>query len=343
MSFAKGRRIGLLVLHQRIDSCAPCGAVVIEQPENSTQRGFILIIVIWMMAFLSLVAVAVTRSVQAHIRQTANHVQARNAELLADAGISLAMLDLVKAQGRGEGRASASAGKLRRFPIDGSTTQCALDDAVLSISVQDTGGLISLSTGSERLLQALFLGLGTTLDTARRAADTIIDFRDADELRRPSGAEKPEYATAGRTLGPKNEPFDAVEELHQVLGLDARLISTMKPYVTVHSGTAGLDPRVTSMALAELITQGAAQLPNTPLTTPRFGAAKAVLPSDFIIGSTQRGFNITVHAEISNTAVYVRDAVVDLSSVRDGLPTIKSWRRGRHLAPTPRSIALPSC
>lgn len=307
------------------------------------ERGFILIIVIWMLAFLSLAALAVTRSVQSHIRQTTNHVQSRNAELLADAGVSLAILDLVKSQGRGDGRAGAPAAKTRRFPIDGSTTQCQLDDAVLSISVQDTGGLISLSTGSERLFQALFLGLGATLDTARRVTDTLIDFRDADDLRRPSGAEKSDYATAGRTLGPKNEPFEAFEELHQVLGLDAKLISAMKPYVTVHSGTAGLDPRVTAAALAELVTLGAAQLPDTPLTTPRFGATNAVLPSDFVIGSTQRSFSISVHAEIPNSTVYARDAVVELLSARDALPAIKSWRRGMHLAPPTSSGALPSC
>ena len=47
----------------------------------------------------SLVVIGVTRSVQAHIRQAAHQAQSRNVELLADAGVTLAMLDLVKAQG----------------------------------------------------------------------------------------------------------------------------------------------------------------------------------------------------------------------------------------------------
>jgi type II secretory pathway component PulK len=320
------------------------GAVIVgKRAAEFRQNGFVLIIVIWVMAFLSLAAIAVTRSVQAHIRQAAHQLQSRSAELLADAGVTLAMLDLTKTQSRGDARTDVGTAKSRRFPIDGSPVQCALDGAVLTISVQDTGGRISLNTGSERLLQALFLGLGLPLDGARRAADVVMDFRDADDIRRPSGAEKPEYAAARRTLGAKNEPFDALEELHQVLGLDAPVISAMKPHVTVHSGTAGLDPRVTSTALAEIVVRGAALLPNAPLTTPSFGDQKATVPNEFAIGSPQRSFNITVSAEVPGGTVFVRDAVVELSQGRNASPNIKLWRRGPRPIGAPAATPPPNC
>jgi general secretion pathway protein K len=300
---------------------------VSERPAIRDQ-GFVLIIVIWLMAFFSLVAIAVTRSVQAHIRQTANQVQSRNAELLADAGVTLATLDLAKPKSRP-----------RRFPIDGSLVRCTLDDATLTISVQDAGGRISLNTGSDRLLQALLIGLGSTIETATRATDVIIDFRDSDDLKRLNGAEKPDYLAAGRTLGPKNEPFDTVEELHQVLGLDPQIISAIKPYVTVHSATAGLDTRVTSSALAALISRGAEKLPNPPTTD--LGAA---LPAEFMIGSPQRVYHISVQAEVPGSAVYVRDAIVELA-LGNGLPNMKSWKRGyRSTDPTVDSpTPLPNC
>jgi Type II secretion system (T2SS), protein K len=311
-------------LNRAGDQTDPHGFIVSKRT-TTQEQGFILIIVIWLMAFFSLVAITVTRSVQAHIRQTANHVQARHAELLADAGVTLATLDLTKAKIRP-----------RRFPSDGSPIRCTLDDATLTISVQDAGGRISLNTGSERLLQALFLGLGSTVETANRATDVIIDFRDSDDLRRVNGAEKPDYLATGRTLGPKNEPFDAVEELHQVLGLDAQLISAIKPHVTAHSVTAGLDPRVTSAALAGLISRGAEKLPN-PSTTD-LGAA---LPAEFMIGSPQRVYYITVQAEVPGSTVYVRDAIVELAP-GNGLPNIKSWKRGYRLnSVTPDSPTPP--
>jgi general secretion pathway protein K len=308
------------------------------------EQGFILIVVIWLMAFFSLVAIGVTRSVQAHIRQAAHQAQSRNVELLADAGVTLAMLDLVKAQGR--------TARPRRFPIDGTPLQCQLDDAVLTISVQDTGGRISLNTGSERLLQALFLGLGASTETARRATDVIIDFRDSDDLRRPDGAEKAEYKAAGRALGPKNEPFDALEELHQVLGLEPPIISAMKPHVTVHSGTAGLDPRVTAPGLSALLARGAEKLPQTPLAAT-LNLSGSGLPSEFVIGSPQRSFSIEVRAQamaavpgvaIPRGAIYVRDAVVEMPPGRDGMPNVKGWKRGNGTRPTITGAAeLPNC
>ena len=315
--------------------------MVTVRPADNQQQGFILIVVIWVMAMLSLAAVAVTRSVQAHIRHTAHQVNAQQSELAADAGVTLAMLELVKAQGRNDASATAA----RRWPIDGRAVACAVDaTTALTISVQDAGGRISLNTGSERLFQALFLGLGASADAARHAAAVLMDFRDADELRRPLGAEKPEYLAARRTLGPKNEPFDAVEELHQVLDVDARTISAMKPHITLNSGTAGLDPRVTSAALSELVARGASQLPNAPLTSPAFGDQKATLPAEFIIGSPQRSFHIVVSAEVVGGAVFVRDAVVELAPGRDSVPNIKSWRRGVRSLGTPGPAnALPPC
>jgi general secretion pathway protein K len=311
------------------------GRNVIERNTHSKEQGFILIIVIWLMAFFALAAIAVTRAVQAHIRQTANHVQSRNVELLADAGVTLATLDLAKPPGRNDARGS----RPRRFPIDGSAVRCTLDDAVLTISVQDAGGRISLNSASERLLQALFLGLGNPLETARRATDVIIDFRDSDDLRRVNGAEKPEYLAAGRKLGPKNEPFDAVEELHQVLGLDAPMISAIKPHVTVHSATAGLDPRVTTATLAALLSRGAAQLPNPPGVDP-----DSPLPAEFVIGSPQRAFYVTVQAEISGSALYVRESVIELAQ-GTGFPNIKSWKRGfrPNGMASPDPASLPGC
>jgi Type II secretion system (T2SS), protein K len=318
---------------------------VAKHSSNGEQNGFILIIVIWLMAFFSLVVTGVTRSVHAHVRQTAHQVQSRNMELLADAGVTLATLDLFKGQGR--------TGRPRRFPIDGTPVQCQLDDAFLTISVHDTGGRVSLNTGGERLLQALFLGLGASTETARRATDVIIDFRDSDDLRRPEGAEKPEYKTAGRVLGPKNEPFDALEELHQVLGLAPQIISAVRPYVTVHSGTAGLDPRVTTPGLAELLAKGAAKLPNAPLPTT-LNTSGSVLPGEFVIGSPQRNFSIVVQAQAMRTTTaagivpvgvtYVRDANVELLQGRESLPNIKGWKRGTGMMPSVSgSEVLPHC
>jgi general secretion pathway protein K len=64
--------------------------------------------------------------------------------------------------------------------------------------------------------------VGFDPDQAESLADAIADFRDADNLKHLRGAEEPEYRAAGLAWGPKNAPFQTVEELQQVLGAQPR-------------------------------------------------------------------------------------------------------------------------
>ena len=281
-------------------------------------EGFILIIVIWVAALLALVAAAFTRSAQSHVRATASSIQSMRAELLADSGLSLATLDLISRRlDRDESR--------RRFPVDGTPIRCSLDGGGrLVVVLQDAGGKVNLNTASDELLRALFVGLGASNAKASGYADVIIDYRDRDDLRRPSGAEKPEYLAAGRTHGPKNATLDSLDELFEVLGLDPEIIAAMMPHVTLHSGTAGLDPQMTGPVLTELVARGATGLSGS--TGSRI--SERGLPTDFIVSSTQRVFLARITARTTTGATYVREAVVELQQDRDGLPVYKVWKRG---------------
>lgn len=286
--------------------------------EVRCDRGFVLILVIWLTALLALLAVGFAAAVQSNLRLTSSAIQSAKAEAAADSGIQLAVLSLV----------SGAAPAARRFAFDGTKVACAIDDqSWLAIKVQDSGGRISLNLANERLLQALFLGLGATLDAASRATDSIIDYRDADSDRRPNGAEKPEYDAAGRPLGPKNGPFDTIEELNQVLGLEPEMVAKMTPFVTVHSQTAGIDPRAATNELAELLARGVQQLPARS-GPGALATDPGALPAEFVIGSPQRVLFVTSESHLKSGAAFVRETVVELQSTRDGVPAVKMWKRG---------------
>ena len=82
----------------------------------------------------------------------------------------------------------------------------------------------------------------------------------ATTSKRPKGAEEAEYRAAGRASH-KNAPFAAVEELNQVLGIDAELFEEMTPFVTAHSGKEGIDPVVARRRLIEILRRGDTPLP----------------------------------------------------------------------------------
>ncbi len=281
---------------------------------RGSDRGFVLIVVIWLAALLALLAVGFSSAVRANLRLTSSAVQGAKAEALADAGVELAVLSLI------------AGGAERRFPIDGSWRWCSMRGlGVAGLRIQDTGGRVNLNLASERMLQALFIGLGARLGAASTMSDAILDYRDADSIRRPNGAEKPEYLAAGRALGPKNAPFDTVEELNQVLGVDPALVALAMPHLTVHSQTAGLDPQTTTRDLAAILSRGGEQLPS------RVGAAlvpSAGMPAEFVTRSPQKVFWVASEARLENGAVFVREAVVELQATRTGTPLYKMWKRG---------------
>lgn len=298
---------------------------------DTTTGGFALVVVVFITALLALLAITLTVAVRSHLRLTATAVRAAKAEAAADAGVQLAVLSLVAgSQPRGK----------RRFPINGQLALCTMSDGtVLALRIQDTSGRVSLNLAGERLLMALFLGLGASTQDASRATDLIIDYRDADPDRRPNGAEAPEYVAANRT-GPKNGPFDTVEELSRVLGLDAALSAAAQPFLSAHSQTAGLDLRSITPELTQILLRGFEQLP------ARAGALSnttGALPAEFLSGSPERVFTVSSEAHLADGTVFVRQSVLELQATRTSVPVFKSWSRGERGPATAIDPAAPPC
>ena len=299
---------------------------------NDEDQGFALVLIILVTALLALFAIGLSVALRSHLRLTASTVRTAKAEAAADAGVNLAVLSLV---------AGSHAREERRFPVNGQASSCALGTGtVLTLRIQDASGRVSLNLATDRLLMALFIGVGASLDDASRAADLIIDYRDADNNRRPNGAEASEYEAAGRP-GPKNGPFDTVEELGRVLGLDGALRAAATPYLTVHSQTAGVDARTISIELRQILLRGTEQLPSRSSAT---GNAVSGLPTEFLTGSPERVFHVESESLLADGTVFVRQAVVELQSTRTSIPVFKTWSRGERGPASAMTLAeIPPC
>ena len=93
-------------------------AIVIKQPETSkTERGFILIPVLWVLALLALVCAILTRTVSNDIRTSKNLFNQTDAELLSD-GIARLAIRYVAAKGVDDNQAGI-------FNLNGDPRTCA--------------------------------------------------------------------------------------------------------------------------------------------------------------------------------------------------------------------------
>jgi general secretion pathway protein K len=198
------------------------------------ERGIILVIVLWIMTLLSVMAGSFAYSMRTETRLAINRVERAQARALADAGVAYAMLQVLAASQPTLG--------LPPWPVDRSVREWRFGSGQLRIAVVDAGGLIDLNSADRSLLRGLLAFAGVGAEELEKRLDAIEDWRDPDDLRHPNGAEAAEYRAAGRVTGPKNRPFESVEELQQVLGITPELYKAIAGGLTVYSDNAGVNP-----------------------------------------------------------------------------------------------------
>ena len=283
-------------------------------------RGFVLVIVIAVLGLLALAAAGFAQVTRGQVRAAASTIGSSTAQALADSGVQLAVLDLVRAR-------QDPAYRLR-FALGEKPYVCdAGDGRRLAVSITDEAGKVDLNTAGDRLLQALLAGVGAAASQA--TTDAIIDFRDDDNSKRPQGAEREEYIGAGRP-GPKNSAFSVVEEVEQVLGIDSALAERLRPHVTVYTGQPGIDTASATRQLLDILARGlnSGTGPAEPAAPDQSSEERSPLPAMRFTGAQGRRF-FAVHAEgYADSSAFVREAIVELGQNRSRPYTFRRWHRG---------------
>ncbi len=234
------------------------------------QDGIALVLVLWVLTLLTVMAVGLTAAQRSETALTENQIDDARFRAVADAAIAYAMYsfllpaDLLPEQmpeqiGDESGAAAA-------WVPNGAPRNWAFGGMRVEIAVFNEQSRINLNEAQTDLLQALMIAMGVSDDQAVAIADAIADWRDGDDLRLLNGAEDGDYADSGRVVGAKDEPFTAVEELQQVLGITPALYRLLRPSLTVDSQGARVDEafatapvlaalRGISLAEAELLVQ----------------------------------------------------------------------------------------
>jgi general secretion pathway protein K len=207
--------------------------------QRSTQCGLALVLVLWVLALLTIIAVGLTVTQRTESTLAANQIATTRFRALAEAGIDWAMLNVLAPQTGFEDEVEA-------WVPDGTPRHWTFAGEKLEIRVFNEASRIDLNNASVDLLKALFAAVQIPQDEASALADAIQDWRDTDDLKSLNGAEDDDYAAAGRSYGAKDDPFDSVEELQLVLGVSQELYRVVAPALTVSSGQAKVDSELAS-------------------------------------------------------------------------------------------------
>jgi general secretion pathway protein K len=269
--------------------------------KNARRDGFVLIAVIWFAGLIAVVAAGFAVTTRVNVLTGANIVHNAEAAAAADGMARLIAF-----------RLAAEPAALAGLSRDGAVTLCRWDDrTTVGIAIQDQGGLIDLNAAPETLLERLIAGLGAPGEAAALAA-AIADFRDVDGDATAGVFEPDTYN--GMEFGPKNAPFQAVEELDQLPGVSESLYRRLLPLTTVNSAQPGFDPAVAPAALKQALGLSAASLP------PEIAG--------LALASAGQTFGLDIMAVSASGARYRRLALVSLVRQPDRPFAILSWQRG---------------
>lgn len=307
------------------------------------QRGIALVLVLWVTLLLMVLVGSFTLVSRVETLTARNLLDSTRAYYAAEAGLNRAVAAL------------AVTDPERRWKADGRVYTVSFDDAEVSISVVDETGRIDLNAAPREELVQLFSTVRLPpqpgadpqpLDeqTVDRLADAVMDWRDPDDLARNSGAEDADYESAGYPYGAKDAPFESVEELQQVMGMNYEIYRQVEPAVTVYSGRSEINlsvaprevlmtqPGVTPDMVDQYIQdrQQAADLGAPPPAFPGAGAPVA------------RGGGLTYSVEsravMPNGASSTLDAVIRMHISPAGRPfSVMRWKENDFSSDSPDS------
>jgi general secretion pathway protein K len=289
----------------------------IQLNHPSSERGFVIVAVLWLVAALAALAMIFSAYLSNSARALALNDTALQAEALVSAGIELTAYQL------------RLAGDDAR-PAQGSF-QTRLNGADLAVSFVSEAARIDLNAAPKELLSGLLAVLGASAEDAGQYADRIVGWRTR-ATQDSASKEDALYLAAGRAYGPRQAPFAHVNELGLVLGLPPALVERALPFVTVFSGASGVDvlnappevvaalPGMTPLVLKQFLNDRGSFTNDPKAIAAALGAAQAGATTE-----KSQAYRLRIHIRFPNGREAASEVVMSLRGDEDPYRVL-SWQ-----------------
>ena len=215
---------------------------------NTNNRGVILVSVLWIILILSVTSLSLATAARTQVSATGNNFDSERAFFMARGAAEVMFYRITEDLDLFDGSLVEQDGAEFVFPMTTGEVRVRLE----------TGrNRININQASDELLASMFDSLEVEADMRSRLVDSILDWRDGDDVPNVYGAELPDYdQIQGRRL-PSNGPFIRVDELLFVRGMtdevfygrllansegDYRRIPGVQDLVTVRSDVGAVNP-----------------------------------------------------------------------------------------------------
>ncbi len=208
---------------------------------RASSKGFALITVLWITAFLAVIAGSVSYQARASLGLASNVVASFKTKHAAEGALLLTVDKLIKRD------------ELQGYVLKNPNFNYELDNLTISVEVADESGKVDLNLASVDLIKSLFVAVGVNEKVSSSIADAIADWRDQDHLKRADGAEDQDYAANGLLYEAKDDEFDSIDELSLVLGVTPEIFNRVKPHITVYAQDIGVNTTLASVVVKNAV------------------------------------------------------------------------------------------
>jgi general secretion pathway protein K len=311
----------------RADSSPPRCARRLAHAPRARQRGIALILVLWLTVLLTAIGASFAFGMRHEALSARNAVEIAQARAAADGAIERTVYELTRPR-------IADA-----WTADGSPHAWRDGELTLTVTAVDEAAKIDINSAPDALVTSLLMQVGgADADTAARLLDAINDWKDADDLKRPNGAEAPDYQAAGLKYGPANAPFETVGEVSRVLGMPSALFARIAPSLTVYSRIRGVNPATAGRDVLLALPNATPELVDAFLAARADAlASKLAMPpfppaAGFASGAAST-WRIRATAALGDGVTFVREAVVRPSADMRRPLIVLAWLQGSGAAP----------
>ena len=217
--------------------------------KGSSQKGVALLLVLWVLTILMIIVLAFSYMTRTETLATVSFKEGVEKRFLAEAGIERGIMELFFRNAFKGQPVALEGGEAWR--TDGTTYSDQIGDGKYRVRIMDEGGRLNINQTPDTaliiLLKNLLLNLGVEEGQADTIVDSVLDWRDPDDLHRLHGAETPYYMSLPAPYKAKDGPFDTIEELILVKGITPEILygETEKKglidFVTTHSLSRGIN------------------------------------------------------------------------------------------------------
>ncbi|MEM7400723.1 MAG: hypothetical protein AAF304_02100 [Pseudomonadota bacterium] len=204
-------------------------------------NGFALISVLWVTAFLTVIAASVSYQARASLGLANNVVANFKTKHAAEGAFYLTVEKLIK---RDEQQGYVLKEPKFSYQQDGTTVY---------VEVTDESGKVDINLAPIDLIRNLLITIGVNEKLSATIADATGDWRDQDSLKRVDGAEDQDYAASGLGYEAKDDEFDSIDELSLVFGMTPEIFKRVKPFITVYAQDLGVNTALASTVVKNTV------------------------------------------------------------------------------------------